>query len=59
MPIDKIANIEVNTMIDTIGVCKTTGDVFTFQSKSSGRELKKREITLVDRTNSSVSSKKA
>lgn len=74
MPIEKIANIEVNTMIgkkgrcvmyflikfvfcmvDVIGVSKSAGDVLTFQSKSTGRELKKREVTLVDRTNSSVS----
>ena len=53
--IDKIAHIEVNTMIDVIGVCKSVSDLQVVQAKSTGRELKKRELSLVDQSNSGIS----
>ncbi|KAB0796289.1 hypothetical protein PPYR_10350 [Photinus pyralis] len=52
--IDKIAHIEVDTMIDVIGVCKSASDVQMFQARSTGRDLKKRELTLVDQSNNSI-----
>ncbi|KAK4876505.1 hypothetical protein RN001_009011 [Aquatica leii] len=52
--IDKIAHIEVGTLIDVIGICKTTSDVQTFQARSTGRELKKREVTVIDQSNCGV-----
>ncbi|XP_022901411.1 replication protein A 70 kDa DNA-binding subunit [Onthophagus taurus] len=53
--IDKISNIVTGSMVDVIGVCKSATDVQTFNAKSTGRELKKREVTLVDTTNTGVS----
>lgn len=41
-------------MLDVIGVCRETGDLFQFTAKASGRELKKRDITLVDSSNAAV-----
>ncbi|XP_060534941.1 replication protein A 70 kDa DNA-binding subunit [Cylas formicarius] len=54
-PIARISQIEVNSHVDVIGVAKSASDLQTFQAKSTGRELRKREVTLVDETNSSVS----
>ncbi|XP_035702781.1 replication protein A 70 kDa DNA-binding subunit isoform X2 [Folsomia candida] len=49
----KIANIEQaekDKVIDVIGVCKKLGDVQTFTAKTTGRQVTKRDITLVDKT---------
>lgn len=40
---------------DVGGVCREVGDILQFTAKTSGRELKKREVTLVDRSGASVS----
>ncbi|CAH0547198.1 unnamed protein product [Brassicogethes aeneus] len=53
-PIDKLAHIEVGTLIDVIGVCKNSSELVTFQAKTTGRELKKREVTLIDQTRSAI-----
>ncbi|KAF2901892.1 hypothetical protein ILUMI_04293 [Ignelater luminosus] len=53
--IDKIANIETGTIVDVIGICKSVSEVLTFTARSSGRELKKRELILVDQSNSGIS----
>jgi hypothetical protein len=37
-----------------IGVCKTAGDVQTLIAKTTNRELKKREVTIVDESNTAV-----
>lgn len=39
---------------DVIGVCRDVGEVQRFTAKASGRELKKRDITLVDNSNASI-----
>ncbi len=39
---------------DVGGVCREVGDVIQFTAKTSGRELKKRDVTLVDRSGSAV-----
>ncbi|XP_055586552.1 replication protein A 70 kDa DNA-binding subunit-like [Uranotaenia lowii] len=54
VPISQIANMEANAMIDVIGVCKEAGEVLQFTAKSSGRELKKREIVMVDSSSVAV-----
>lgn len=33
---------------DVIGVCRDVGDLQVFTAKSTGKELKKRDITMVD-----------
>ncbi|GAB0090580.1 Replication protein A 70 kDa DNA-binding subunit [Sergentomyia squamirostris] len=55
VPISQIAKMEPNSMIDVIGVCYTAGDVVQFTARTSGRELKKREVTLVDNSRATVS----
>ncbi|XP_031346155.1 replication protein A 70 kDa DNA-binding subunit-like isoform X2 [Photinus pyralis] len=52
--IDKIADIEVDTVIDVLGACKSTSDLQMLQSRSTGRDLKKRELTLVDQSNNAI-----
>lgn len=54
VPISSIANMEANAMVDVIGVCKEVSEVVQFTAKSSGRELKKREVTIVDTSNAAV-----
>ncbi|XP_052896850.1 replication protein A 70 kDa DNA-binding subunit [Anopheles moucheti] len=54
VPISQIGNMEPNAMVDVVGMCKEVGDVLQFTAKTSGRELRKREITLVDASNASV-----
>lgn len=39
---------------DVIGVCKDVGELQQFTAKASGRELKKRDVTLVDNSNAAV-----
>lgn len=43
--------------IDCIGVCREAGELFQFTAKTSGKELKKKDITLVDSSNAAVSIK--
>lgn len=52
--ISEIQNIEPGQLIDVIGVCKGVGDMQTFTSKSNGKELKKREVQLLDKSNMEV-----
>ncbi|KAG5891263.1 hypothetical protein JTB14_019670 [Gonioctena quinquepunctata] len=52
--IDKIANAEVNSLIDVMGVAKSVGELQTFQARSTGRELKKKEVVLVDQSKTAV-----
>ncbi|KAJ8958164.1 hypothetical protein NQ318_006103 [Aromia moschata] len=52
--IDKIANMEPGVLIDVIGVVKNVGDLQTFQAKTTGRELKKKEAVLVDQSNTAI-----
>lgn len=40
---------------DVIGVVKSVGELQTFQSKYTGRELKKKELMLVDQSQKAVS----
>jgi replication factor A1 len=40
--------------IDTLGVVKSVGDVTTIVTKATNRELKKRDIQLVDNSNSAI-----
>ncbi|XP_050301275.1 replication protein A 70 kDa DNA-binding subunit [Anthonomus grandis grandis] len=55
VPISQIANIEKDQTIDVIGVAKHTSELQTFQAKTTGRELKKRDVQLIDQSNTVVS----
>ncbi|XP_037951492.1 replication protein A 70 kDa DNA-binding subunit-like [Teleopsis dalmanni] len=53
-PIAELANIEPKSVVDTIGVCKEIGELQIFTSRTTNKEYKKRDITLVDKSNASV-----
>ncbi|KRT83138.1 hypothetical protein AMK59_3541, partial [Oryctes borbonicus] len=54
IPIDKIGHMEVGTVVDVIGVCKAESELQTFQARTTGKELKKKEVTLVDQSNNAI-----
>lgn len=45
----------VNVFLDIIGVCKSANDLQELTAKSTGKLLKKREVTLVDSSGGAVS----
>lgn len=54
VPISKIADMEPKAAVDVIGICKTVGELQTFTSRTTNKEFKKRELTLVDTSNAAV-----
>jgi len=52
--ISTLANLETNALVDVIGVCKSSGEVQTLISRNTNRELKKREVVIVDQSNTAV-----
>lgn len=52
--LNKVKDTDVDTILDVIGVCQTTGDIVNLVSKTTQKELKKRDVTLVDQSMSSV-----
>ncbi|CAG9831621.1 unnamed protein product [Diabrotica balteata] len=54
VPIDKIADKEVNSVVDVIGIAKSVSELQTFQARSTGRELKKKEVVLVDQSQTAI-----
>ncbi|CAB3381247.1 Hypothetical predicted protein [Cloeon dipterum] len=46
--IESLKNLAIDTIVDVVAVCQVTSDVQTLMSRASQRELKKRDITLVD-----------
>merc|ERR1719259_174312 len=49
-----IANAEKNSIFDVIGVCHKISDMSSVTSKRTGEEIPKREICVVDESNTSV-----
>lgn len=54
VPINKLCDAEVNGTVDVIGVCKECTECISLTSRNTNRELKKREVTLVDQSNGAV-----
>jgi len=52
--LNKVKDLEVDKLIDVIGVCQTAGDVVSLIAKTTQKEMKKRDVTLVDQSMSSV-----
>ncbi|XP_044271048.1 replication protein A 70 kDa DNA-binding subunit-like [Tribolium madens] len=52
--IDKVAVMEAGTIVDVVGVCKTISEVQSFIAKSTNREMKKRQLVLVDQTKTAI-----
>ncbi|XP_065346142.1 replication protein A 70 kDa DNA-binding subunit [Cloeon dipterum] len=46
--IESLKNLAVDTIVDIVAVCQATSDCQTLMSRATQKELKKRDITLVD-----------
>ncbi|KAG7204042.1 hypothetical protein KM043_001901 [Ampulex compressa] len=53
-PISDIEGKEKNTLIDVLGIVKSHGELQLLSSRNTGKELKKRDINLVDESNTMV-----
>ncbi|XP_012256946.2 replication protein A 70 kDa DNA-binding subunit [Athalia rosae] len=53
-PIREIETMEKNGIIDVLGVCKSCTDVTTLLSKATRKELKKRDVNLIDESSTMV-----
>lgn len=51
--INDVGNMEAGAFVDVIGLCKEVSDLVNLTSKQ-GRDLTKREVTLVDQSNASI-----
>jgi len=52
--LNKVKDIDVDGIVDVIGVCQMTGDLVNLVSKTTRKELKKRDVTIVDQSMSSM-----
>lgn len=50
IPINKMESHQAQSMIDVVGVVKSAADLSTVTSKTTSKEIKKRDIQLVDQT---------
>lgn len=54
VPISQVANMEPKSSIDVVGVCKEIGELQSFTSRTTNKEFKKRDLTLVDSSEAAV-----
>lgn len=54
VPICDLTKLDKDSVIDVIGVCKRVGDLQTVIARSTRKELKKRDLGLVDASNTEV-----
>lgn len=52
--IEELQNVDRTALIDVIGVCKHAGEVERIQSRKLNKELLKRDVKLVDQSNTEV-----
>lgn len=52
--LSKVKDVDVDGIVDVIGVCQTAGELTMLMSKTTRKELKKRDVTIVDQSLSSV-----
>ncbi|XP_076031483.1 replication protein A 70 isoform X2 [Oratosquilla oratoria] len=52
--LDQLERLEKDTILDVIGICKEVMDISTVTQRSTNRELKKRDLQIVDDTNREV-----
>ncbi|EMG51139.1 RFA1 Replication factor A protein 1 [Candida maltosa Xu316] len=48
--LDQVQNLEVNSVVDVVGVLKTVNPAFQITAKSTGKAFDRRNITIVDET---------
>lgn len=54
VPLSQVKDVDVDGIVDVIGVCQTAGELTNLMSKTTRKELKKRDVTIVDQSLSSV-----
>ena len=54
IPICDVEKKEKNDLMDILGVVKSTGELQLLTSRTTGREMKKRDVNLVDESNTMV-----
>ncbi|XP_015379550.1 PREDICTED: replication protein A 70 kDa DNA-binding subunit [Diuraphis noxia] len=54
VPLSQVKDVDVDGIVDVIGVCHTVGELTMLMSKTTRKELKKRDVTIVDQSQSSV-----
>jgi len=54
VPLNQVKDVDVDGIVDVIGVCQTAGELTMLMSKTTRKELKKRDVTIVDQSLSSV-----
>eukprot|EP00029_Vermamoeba_vermiformis_P008576 TRINITY_DN4060_c0_g1_i1.p1 TRINITY_DN4060_c0_g1~~TRINITY_DN4060_c0_g1_i1.p1 ORF type:complete len:640 (+),score=209.03 TRINITY_DN4060_c0_g1_i1:32-1921(+) len=52
--IDQISDVNANEVIDVIGIVKDQGELGSVKTKKDGRDLAKRNVTLVDTTDRAI-----
>ncbi|KAE9529604.1 hypothetical protein AGLY_011700 [Aphis glycines] len=52
--LSQVKDVDVDGIIDVIGVCQTAGELIKLISKTTRKELKKRDVTIVDQSLSSM-----
>ncbi|XP_060839354.1 replication protein A 70 kDa DNA-binding subunit [Rhopalosiphum padi] len=52
--LSQVKDVDVDGIVDVIGVCQTAGELTKLMSKTTRKELKKRDVTIVDQSLSSV-----
>ena len=55
IPLTQLAEKNASDLVDVIGVVKSTGDISTIVARATGKELTKRDVTLVDDSACSIS----
>ncbi|XP_046981582.1 replication protein A 70 kDa DNA-binding subunit [Schistocerca americana] len=54
VPLNKLAETDLTAIVDVIGVLKAAGGVEVFTARTTNREMKKREVTIVDQSNTAM-----
>ncbi|XP_022161506.1 replication protein A 70 kDa DNA-binding subunit [Myzus persicae] len=52
--LSQVKDVDVDGIVDVIGVCQAAGELTTLMSKTTRKELKKRDVTIVDQSLNSV-----
>lgn len=50
-----LAGVDKDRAVDVVGVCRSVGEIVRFTARTTGKELTKRDVNLVDSSNASVS----
>ncbi|KAL1414323.1 hypothetical protein MTO96_007567 [Rhipicephalus appendiculatus] len=54
VPISNVPDVAENSVIEVMGICSWTGDVGTVKKRGTNKDLKKRDVLLVDESNTDI-----